>query len=123
MELSLIVVLFFFGPMAVAISRRHKNRYPIILVNLFLGWTVIGWFIALVWAWTDNVDESWETLHRKKEHERKMKLREEHERKMKLEEDSREEGLRYASTWKPSPEPEPVKRKRTFKPDQSNISF
>jgi hypothetical protein len=42
----------FFLPTLVAKSRNHPNTLPIFLVNLFFGWTFIGWAIALVWACT-----------------------------------------------------------------------
>ncbi|HEY3988124.1 MAG TPA: superinfection immunity protein [Acidobacteriaceae bacterium] len=39
-----------FLPTLVARSRNHPNTLPIFLVNLFVGWTFIGWVVALVWA-------------------------------------------------------------------------
>ncbi|MBC7398367.1 MAG: superinfection immunity protein [Mucilaginibacter sp.] len=34
-----------------AIIGRHKsNATNIFLVNLFLGWTFVGWVVALIWA-------------------------------------------------------------------------
>ena len=39
-------------PTLVARSRNHPNTLPIFLVNLFFGWTFIGWVISLVWACT-----------------------------------------------------------------------
>ena len=41
-----------FLPTLVANSRRHPNTLPIFLVNLFFGWTFIGWVISLIWACT-----------------------------------------------------------------------
>jgi hypothetical protein len=41
-----------FLPTLVAKSRNHPNTLPIFLVNLFFGWTFVGWVIALVWACT-----------------------------------------------------------------------
>jgi hypothetical protein len=41
-------------PVVIAACRRHPNTVPILLVNLFLGWTFLGWFIALVWACTST---------------------------------------------------------------------
>ena len=32
------------------IGRDKRDAAGIFLVNLFLGWTVIGWIIALIWA-------------------------------------------------------------------------
>ncbi len=39
-----------FLPTLVARSRHHPNTAAIFLVNLFFGWTFIGWVIALIWA-------------------------------------------------------------------------
>ena len=37
-------------PTSVAGWRHHPNGAPIFLLNLFFGWTVIGWVAALMWA-------------------------------------------------------------------------
>jgi hypothetical protein len=42
------------APVVIAACRRHPNALPILLVNLFLGWTFLGWFAALVWACTST---------------------------------------------------------------------
>ena len=48
--------LFFVGitlyvlPWAIAKGREHKNTAAICALNLLLGWTFIGWVVALVWA-------------------------------------------------------------------------
>jgi hypothetical protein len=45
-----LVCLVYFSP---AIIGRHKrNSSAILVLNLFLGWTFIGWVLALVWAYT-----------------------------------------------------------------------
>jgi hypothetical protein len=41
-----------FLPTLVAKSRHHPNALAIFLVNLFFGWTFIGWVVSLVWACT-----------------------------------------------------------------------
>lgn len=46
----------YFLPSVVATSRRHRNAWPIALTNAFFGWTLIGWVIALIWAFTDETD-------------------------------------------------------------------
>jgi hypothetical protein len=43
-------------PTLSANSKHHRNRIAIGMLNLFLGWTVIGWVVALVWADTDNCE-------------------------------------------------------------------
>jgi hypothetical protein len=32
------------------VGRNKENSASIILLNLFLGWTFVGWVVALVWA-------------------------------------------------------------------------
>ena len=46
----LIVPIFFVGqlPTFIAISRHHKNMMGIFLVTTLLGWTVVGWLVALI---------------------------------------------------------------------------
>ena len=47
------VVLFFAGyflPSFIAILRNHKNKLAILLLNILLGWTVLGWVGSLVWS-------------------------------------------------------------------------
>lgn len=37
-------------PMIIAFNRHHENYTAIFLLNLLLGWTLVGWVVALVWA-------------------------------------------------------------------------
>jgi Superinfection immunity protein len=39
-----------FLPTIIAALRGSRSVVGIFLLNLFLGWTVIGWVIALIWA-------------------------------------------------------------------------
>ncbi len=50
--LLIIVGVFYFLPAAVASLRQHHNEGAIWVLNLFLGWTFLGWVVALVWACT-----------------------------------------------------------------------
>lgn len=45
-----IVTALYFVPTIVAGMRKKRNLVSIGLLNFFLGWTVIGWIIALIWA-------------------------------------------------------------------------
>lgn len=49
----LVVLLVYFVPTMIAGGRSHYNRSAIGALNLLLGWTVIGWVAALVWAFTN----------------------------------------------------------------------
>lgn len=47
-------VLFFlalyFIPMTVAWVRKVRNAGSVTVVNLFLGWTLVGWVVAMAMA-------------------------------------------------------------------------
>lgn len=45
---ALVGILIYFLPSVIA--HRHRNANAILALNLFLGWTFIGWVAALVWA-------------------------------------------------------------------------
>ncbi len=40
----------YFLPSLVALARDKRDKVSIFLLNLFLGWSVIGWIVSLVWA-------------------------------------------------------------------------
>jgi hypothetical protein len=42
--------LLYFLPTILAFARSKRDAVSILVLNLFLGWTAIGWVIALVWA-------------------------------------------------------------------------
>ena len=43
-------VAIYFLPTFIAGVRSKRNTAAIFLLNLFLGWTGIGWIIALIWS-------------------------------------------------------------------------
>jgi hypothetical protein len=53
---AVVLGLFvYFIPAINAYGRHHNNRTAILLCNLFLGWTFLGWVASLVWSATTNV--------------------------------------------------------------------
>ncbi len=46
----ILLILLYFTPILVANHRHHKNQAGIAVLNIFLGWTIIGWVGALIWA-------------------------------------------------------------------------
>ena len=53
MDNTLIIILtLYFLPSLIAVYRKHQDWLAICMVNLFLGWTIIGWFRALFWSGT-----------------------------------------------------------------------
>jgi ABC-type sugar transport system permease subunit len=45
-----LLSLFYFLPFAIAFNRKRANTGAIFALNLFLGWSLIGWVVALVWS-------------------------------------------------------------------------
>ena len=52
MEVLIILIILglYFFPTIVAEARGHTFAGPIFIINLFLGWTLLGWVGALAWA-------------------------------------------------------------------------
>jgi hypothetical protein len=43
-------LVMYFLPSVIALLRGKRDTLAIFLLNFFLGWSVIGWIVALVWA-------------------------------------------------------------------------
>ena len=41
-------LFLYFVPTIVAYKSNHLNKKAILLLNIFLGWTIVGWVVALV---------------------------------------------------------------------------
>ncbi len=52
------MIAIYFLPSIVAVARNHHNGAGISILNLFLGWTLIGWVVALVWSVSSSVPQS-----------------------------------------------------------------
>ena len=48
--LLIVLLPIYFLPAIVASNRKHPSSAAIFIFNLFLGWTFLGWVLALVWA-------------------------------------------------------------------------
>jgi len=46
----ILIFTLYFLPSLIAFIRQHKNKLAIFLLNLLLGWTVLGWVVSLVWS-------------------------------------------------------------------------
>ncbi|WP_203292424.1 superinfection immunity protein [Maricaulis parjimensis] len=51
-ETGIAALVVFFLPALIALLRGHDNTFAIFLTNLLLGWTGIGWLVALIWSFT-----------------------------------------------------------------------
>mgnify|MGYP001031528371 CR=1 FL=1 len=50
MELLYFFFILYFVPAFVAITRKVGNWGSAVVINVFLGWTIIGWAISLAMA-------------------------------------------------------------------------
>lgn len=50
MHFLIFGIAFYFLPAIIAAARHTHNAMGILLLNVFLGWTMIGWVIALLMA-------------------------------------------------------------------------
>jgi hypothetical protein len=54
--IGFIGVIIYFIPTYIAFKRKCTNFNGITILNIFLGWTFLGWVGSLVWAAIDKVD-------------------------------------------------------------------
>ena len=45
-----LVLVLYKVPTIIAACRRHPDTPGLMSFNLFLGWTIAGWLVSLVWA-------------------------------------------------------------------------
>jgi hypothetical protein len=45
---------FYILPLIIAAVRDHHNMVAIAALNMLLGWTFVGWVVALVWSLTET---------------------------------------------------------------------
>ena len=50
--LVLVVAAVYFMPTIVATAKHHHATAGVFWVNLLIGWTVVGWFVAFIWAFS-----------------------------------------------------------------------
>jgi len=49
-----IGIFLYLLPAIVAIRTKHPRRVAITFLTVVLGWTVIGWFVLLLWSLNDE---------------------------------------------------------------------
>lgn len=57
MILLIILLVIYFAPTINAFEKKHRSRSGIATLNFFLGWTLIGWVIALAWSGSGAKDD------------------------------------------------------------------
>jgi hypothetical protein len=50
----LLLLALYFLPTIIALVAKKRNTLAIFLLNFFLGWSFIGWVVALVWSATKD---------------------------------------------------------------------
>ncbi len=51
----IVGAIFYFIPSIIALMRGKSNTVAIIALNLFLGWSIVGWVVSLVWSLSSEV--------------------------------------------------------------------
>lgn len=44
------VLCIYFIPAGIAYQRKHSLAGGVLALNVFLGWTVVFWVVAMIWA-------------------------------------------------------------------------
>jgi hypothetical protein len=47
---QLAIILVYLVPSIIAQRYQHPKQPTILLLNVALGWTIVGWIVALIWA-------------------------------------------------------------------------
>jgi hypothetical protein len=47
---QILVLCLYLLPTCLALYKKHVDATAITVLNIFLGWTFIGWVVALVWV-------------------------------------------------------------------------
>lgn len=53
-----LILVFYFLPAVISNVRNTRHGWTILLINLFFGWTVLGWIAALIWAIVEAPEQS-----------------------------------------------------------------
>jgi len=51
---QLAIILVYLVPTIVAQRYQHPKQPAILMLNVALGWTIVGWVVALIWALDAN---------------------------------------------------------------------
>lgn len=46
----MLILVIYFMPSIIAFQSKKSNTKAIVVLNLLLGWTILGWVGALIWA-------------------------------------------------------------------------
>lgn len=54
----IVGIALYFLPTMVAVARHYRSTGSVVVINLLLGWTLIGWVVALALAFGSNQRET-----------------------------------------------------------------
>ena len=54
---SILSTYLYFFPYLIANKKNHRQTRAIYILNIFAGWTIIAWIIALIWAFTESSEK------------------------------------------------------------------
>lgn len=54
----IVGIALYFLPTIVAMARHYRGTGSVVVINVFLGWTLIGWVVALAMAFGSNQRET-----------------------------------------------------------------
>ena len=52
---SIISLILYYLPTIIAFGKGKTNKWAVFALNFFLGWSLIAWVIALVWALKQDI--------------------------------------------------------------------
>ena len=55
--MAFISLAIYFVPVVIAYVRKHNNFVAICILNVFAGWTFLGWLAALLWSLNSDVEK------------------------------------------------------------------
>jgi len=61
--LGIVGFVIYFVPLIIAILRKKSNVVAIGALNVLLGWSLIGWVVALVWALSKDQQAQQVVIH------------------------------------------------------------
>mgnify|MGYP001626227199 CR=1 FL=1 len=51
---GILSLALYFAPSIVAVLRKRSNLLAIVFMNTFLGWSIFGWVLSMVWALSND---------------------------------------------------------------------